>query len=769
MAIDGKGSGLKDGVAGDEPGAAAFGVRFGRWVYRRRWQIIVVWAVALLVGAVYAPLLPRALKAGGYDIGETEASRVLRLLETRFGVHPSLVTVVLQSDGITVDDPAYQAALAHVAESLRTRPGVVGVEQGPVSADRRTTTVNAWLDVPLDQSVNEVERYRDIVPGGPIRAYVTGGPAVYADIEFVSERDLRRAETITFPLAALVLLLVFGTVVAAGAPLLVGAVSVVVTLALLYGIARHTDLSIFVLNTATMIGLGVSIDYSLLFVSRFREELDDGPLDTALARTVATAGEAVLFSGLTVMIGLTGLSLLNFEMLRSVGIGGSIVVGVSALASLTLLPAVLGVVGPRVNALQVLRLRRRPLDDFWPRLAVAVMRRPGAVLGLVCLLIALLTSPVLVMRLSLPDASSLPTDMPSRQGYDILSREFGAGSLAPTIVIVRAPGVVLDAERIGELYDVVAELRALQGVVRVDSLVSLPGVELSREGYQQLYASGLYRLNPQLAAAVPRFQAGDLALLRIEPEDPRSERAGELVRALRARAWPAGWQALVGGTTAGQQDFIERLYGSFPGAILFIVVATYLVLLLLFRSVVLPLKAVLMNSLSVVAAYGVVVFALQEGHLAALLHYETDGTIEALTPIIMFCTLFGLSMDYEVFLLTRIREEWLRTGSNARAVALGLARTGRIITSAALIMVVVAGSFSFTDLGIIKELGVGLAAAIVIDATIIRALLVPATMRLLGDWNWWAPRWLARPAAGPRTDDLAPLTGPPDEAERAAD
>jgi RND superfamily putative drug exporter len=537
---------------------------------------------------------------------------------------------------------------------------------------------------------------------------------------------------------------VFGSVIAAALPLAVGAAGVVLVLASLVVAARVTDLSIFVLNLATMLGLGLAVDYSLFITSRFREELARrGSVAEAVEQTAATAGKAVFFSGTTVLIGLMGLALFDFMFLRSVGIAGVIVVAWSTIAALTLLPALLAIVGRGIDRFAV--RRPRPIDagasGFWVRLSRAVMARPLAVLVPTLALLLLLGAPFLRVNISSPDATILPPDLPSRQAFDVLVAEFGAGEISPFLVVFAADGDIARPAHLASIYEAGARLAADPRVTRVQSLVP-PELPRNRAIAAARLQIGLDRLGIETPAA--RLAGDETAVMLVYSAYlPNAEESKALLRELRALS-PPGLTVRVDGGTAEIVDVVAEMYAEFPKAIALVVGATYLVLLVLFRSLLLPLKAIFMNGLSILASYGALVWVFQEGHLSRWLGFAPQGFVEASLPIIMFCVLFGLSMDYEVFLLSRIREEWEQTGDNARAVAAGLQRSGRIITSAALLVVVVTASFVTADVVLIKALGFGIALAVLLDATVVRALLVPATMCLLGDWNWWLPSPLAR-------------------------
>jgi RND superfamily putative drug exporter len=505
------------------------------------------------------------------------------------------------------------------------------------------------------------------------------------------------------------------------------------------------------------------VDYSLLMTSRFREELAHraGPdrVEEAVRVTVATAGRAVFFSGLTVLLGLLGLVLFEFMILRSVGIAGAIVVGLAVAAALTLLPAILAILGPRIDRMRVRGVTVEPsADGPWARLARRVMRHPVAVLVPTLSLLLVLGLPFLGVRFNAPDATILPASVPSREAYDLLAREFGEGEFAPIVVAVRTTGDATTPANVAALYAYSRRLAADPRIGRVTSLVDVDE-RLTLEQYQLLYASPAGPPDRFVAASLGATTRGDLTAFTLTtPYGPNNEIARALVRDLRDPAGPlappAGISILVGGGAADVDDVVTRVWQDFPRTAAFIVVTTFLVLFVLLRSVVLPVKALVMNTLSIVASFGALVWIFQDGNLSALLGFQPLGFVETTQPVILFCVLFGLSMDYEVFLLSRMKEAWDRTGDNTEAVARGLERSGRIVSSAALIVVVVAGSFAFADIVLIKALGLGVAIAVALDATVVRALLVPATMRLLGRWNWWVPSRLDRALRGvlPRTE-----------------
>jgi RND superfamily putative drug exporter len=594
------------------------------------------------------------------------------------------------------------------------------------------------------------ELQRRLRPVPDLHTSIGGGPVFYEDIQSVSESDLRRAEILAFPFAIIALLLVFRSLIAAALPALVGGGAVIVSLALIFGLGHLTPLSIFVLNITTLFGLGLGVDYSLFMVSRFREELARGHgVEEAVAITVATAGRAVTFSGLTVSIGLLGLVFFHINMLHSVGLGGVLVVLMAVFAAISLLPAVLAILGTRVNAFPVRLPRfgrtsvqgenREVHHGFWYRLSNFVMRYPVRVFVPVLLLLVTLGLPFLGVRFSAPDASILPENVPSRAAYDLLNSRFNAQDTTPILLAVQTPGDALAPDNLRNLYNYVRRIEADPRVARVDSIVSADP-RFTLDQYELLYSHPQLITDPYLQTFLKNFVAGNTVMIQvISKYTMLDQRSFELAQTIRNTPPGNGMTVLVDGGTTGIIDYVQSLYSDFPVAALLVAITTYIVLLLFFRSLVLPLKAILMNTLSILASYGMLVIIFQDGFLHSMLGFTPLGFVEASSPILLFCTLFGLSMDYEVFLLSRIQEAFWQTGDNTRAVALGLQRSGGIITSAAVIVIVVSACFATADVVLVKALGLGMALAVALDATLVRGLLVPATMRLLGNVNWWLP------------------------------
>lgn len=730
--------------------------RCGQFIYQRRVLVVVAWVIFGLVAVPFAARVGGTLKVGGFTSDSMEASRAIQTLTRGLDFKPTTLSLIYSSTTWPVTDPRFVAAAQTAADSLRAMPEVAEVV--PYTANPRQVAANGHtayslvvLNVPPEGSQRLLPTLERLIgtPPPEMTVSLAGGPVFYADIERTSAEDLRKGEVIAFPLALVALLLVFGSVVAALTPVVVGAFSVIAILACLFLIGQVTDISIFALNLATMLGLGLAVDYALFVTSRYREEAREHQPAEAVARAVATAGRSIFFSGLTVLVGLSALIVFPFMFLRSVGVAGVLVVFFSVAAALTLLPAVLGILGPRVDALSIGRPRERGARG-WHALALGVMRHPWRFFLPTLAFLVLLGTPLLHIRLSSPDASILPTSVPSRRAWDLLRQNFAPGELEPVVIAVQSPpgSSIYSPANLTALYTFTNALAADRRVARVDSIVTLDP-RLSLEQYRLIYQDPGNISDPYARQVAARFARGNVALVTAVLVSPAvSDDAKSLVRDVRSTSLPGGLTAEVTGTTAGVIDVVTELYRDFPRALLGVVLATYLILFLLLRSLLLPLKAIVMNALSLLAAYGALVWVFQDGNLSTLLGFAPLGFVEASLPIVMFCTLFGVSMDYEVFLLSRIREAYIETGQNDTSVARGLEQSGRIITSAALIVVVVAGSFVTASIVLVKALGLGVALAVLLDATVIRVLLVPATMRLLGEWNWYEPRWMGRLVGG---------------------
>jgi RND superfamily putative drug exporter len=738
---------------------------FGRFlagVLDRRWVVVATWLVAAVLAA--GLLVPRAaavVKSIGFTAPGSDSQLAAGILQKDFNFSSLDTTaVVLHSASLTADDPQFkvQVALANtwLLSQARVRQVRDFTSGDPtlVSADRHTTVMLVVLSGDDSQQQQAIPGLRQRLQGVSLEHHVTGRAATNYDLKATSEADLRHAELITFPLVLVLLLLAFRSVVAAAIPLVLGGASVVLTMSLVYLIGLRVDLSVFVLNVCTMLGLGLGIDFSLIVVTRFRAELDAGrEVRDAVEVTMATAGRSVIYSGLTVLLGMLAMTLLlDLTVIRSISLGVSLVALAAVAGALTLLPALLLLLGRRIEWLSI---RRRPRSEdaeggFWYRASRAITRRPWRWVAFSLLLLLVLASPVRDLALTGSDPQLLPPASDSVRGSAALDAAFGPNQLAPIEVVLRTQKSdgVWTPEFLDSLDRLTSELSSDVRVERVDSLSTVAAA----------FNLDPANLNPRVVAGDPRLEAvvnrlvdarADTTVVDIVSRSgPYGSQQESLVKDLRQSILPglsaAGVDAHVGGSGASFIDFRDRLYGEFPGLVMAVLLITFLILMMFFRSIVLPLKAVLLNILSILGTYGGLVLVFQFGWGSHLAGFTPLGKITAVTPALLFVILFSLSTDYEVFVLSRVREFYLATGDNTRAVALGLQRTGGIVTTAALILIGIFLSFATAGIVTIKEIGIGLSIGILIDTTIVRMILVPATMRLLGRANWWLPRGLNR-------------------------
>ena len=740
---------------------------FARGIIRARVAVVVAYAVLVPLLALYGAGVLRELQPGGFRDPDAESTRAAAL--ARAFVAGDLVVLYTAHTG-TVDDVEAYAALIPALARAEAAPGVLKVVSyygagvpWLVSRDRTRTVALLTLAGADVDKVATAARVEPLLAADGFDVAFTGYAPVFHGITSTVEDDLRRAELLALPLTLFLLLLLFRSVISAALPVVVGGVAIALTLAILR--ALHTlapilggDVTIFAANVATILGLGLAIDYSLFILMRFREELPLVGERRAVLRAMATAGRAVAFSGATVAVSLCGLFVFPHGVLRSVAAGGIAVTLATVVLATTLLPALLAILGKRVDALHVPFGLMLPHEitaddrDLWQRLAAAVMKRPLAVGVVVVAALLVCALPFARIAPSIADARSLPAGDPARETELVVEREFVAHMTTPHEILVTLDDARAPWTR-ARLRDLALYARRLSHVPHITQVYGPHSIDPANPAH----AAALILDDSEAARAVRGlFLQGSgarLAALSALPVD--DERALEQVDLLRRVPPPPGTHVVIGGQSAWVVDVREALRTHTPAMVAFIAVAMLLVLFLVFGSVVLPVKAVAMNVLSLTASFGAIVWVFQDGRMARLFGSESLGTTDASVPVLMFAIVFGLSMDYEVLLLSRVREEYLESGDNARAVARGLARTGRLITSAALLLVVVVLCFATSRLVLIQTLAVGIAVAVFLDAAVVRTLLVPATMHLLGDWNWWAPKWLARAwerVGGPRPE-----------------
>lgn len=725
---------------------------WARFVVRTRIGLLVLCGL-FLAGA--ALLLWRGGDLTTGTIHGIEAQDAQETMETALGKRagPSFVAI-FRSEKWTTDDPDFFVAMANALEPLDQDPNVASVlspVEAPtqigselVSRDKHRAMAVVVLSADLSHAEALYPSVRAKIKPGPLSLTCTGTLPYRHDLDGTLKSDLLIAELVSLPLALLVLLFVFRSAVAALLPVGVGALSVVGGIAIVMLLSRSMDMPKYTINVASLIGLGVAIDYSLFFVSRFREEVGKGSsTEAAIVTSMETSGRAILFSGLAVGIGLFGLLFFPRSYLSAMGIAGVLVVGLAIVFALSFLPALLGVLGPRVEAWSLPRKERPESESLWRKLAPWVMDRPVRVLLPTLAIVVALGVPFLRLRMAAAYVAVLPMKTEARSAYEVLKHEFPAQSETRIDVVVTFPTTEMTAERASALFSLRDRLLAIPGVDGVRSVLDFDATLPRDQAIKVLGEPEDLRGIDVTTAMDLTTGKGSTVLTVLTPDDPESEAARNVVRAIRGSRAVGDGSLRVAGQTAMDIDATEFMVGHSPRAIAFVVVLTYFVLLLLLGSVVLPLKAVAMNFLSIAGSFGALVFIFQDGHFHRLLGFD-PGPIEPTLPPLLFCVVFGLSMDYEVLLLSRMQEEYRQHGDNRRAVTEGLARSGRLITSAAAIMVSVFAAFSLASIVIVKAMGLGMTVAVALDATLVRLLIVPSTMRLFGDVNWWAPAWLTR-------------------------
>jgi uncharacterized membrane protein YdfJ with MMPL/SSD domain len=703
-------------------------VRWAKLVIKRPKTLLACSLVAMLASGAWGSTVLERLDGGGWEDPDAESSRAAAFLRTNLGRADADVVALYGSDTQTVDDAEFERAITDVVTAL-PEEHVVAVDSfystesaAFVSADRHKTFVVIQLaGRGDDERVAAFRAIEDALPAGALTLHVGGQVVTSLSVSEQADKDLARAELISLPLLLVLLLFVFRSVVAALLPLLIGVFAIAGSLAVLRVATMFTPVSAFAMNIVMLLGLGLAVDYALFMVSRFREELRHGQTSAgAIGRSICTAGRTVLFSALTVAGSMAGLLVFPQPFLRSMALGGMAAVVMALIGALVLLPAVLRVLGPRVNALPVGRQRaqRTGQSRAWGRLARSVMHQPAFYALLSIEILLLMGYPFLHVQFSRPDASVLPRSSEARIVSDTLDDEFGRNQTKPVTIGVTMNGDSTTPQNLARLQAYATRLSANAGVARIVSPATLPAD----------------------SPVLPAYADGRFARMDVYFDAPaQSPQTQTLLQRIRDEKPPAESSVLVGGETAELFDLVNGRNNALLPMLGVILTVIGVLLFLAFGSLVLSIKAVIMNTLSLAASFGAVVWIFQDGHLAWLFGTEAAGSIDATQPVLMLAVVFGLSMDYEVFLLSRIKEAYGHTHNTAKAVAIGMQQTGPIITRAALLMIVVVGAFSTSDISLLKMIGVGMAVAIAVDATIVRALLVPALMRMMGPANWWTP------------------------------
>ncbi len=768
------------------PSRPSFPSRWGAWMARHRWWVLAFWGVLLLAAVLSYPRLLSSLVATDYSVTGSESQRVAQLLESDFSAAGAEQDVVVfDSAKLTIKDAEYQQAVNKVLTQVRKQPGVVSVlgptdpgAQGQVSADGHAALATLGLSGDDRQRADQASDLQDVVASaagtGGVQAYLTGFSPQANDITEVENKDIERAESIGIPVAFVVLLVALGTVVSAFIPLFMAVSGLMATLFVLalFSVVREFDA--FLLSIITMIGIGIGIDYSLFVLSRFREELarrrregHPDPVPAAVGASMATSGLTIAFSGTIVAVSLLSLFVVQSPIFRQIATGTVLVVLCTMAAAWTLLPALLGALGGRVNRWGLPR-RWQPAEPYeetvvtsngWAKWARIVLARPWLALPALALLV-LFALPAAGLKLGIDLGMSALSDMPTGKAQAVLDRSFSPGAMSPIQVLASHQGSgalsQADLNTIDKFTTATAKDPRAAGAYSITTILKEATGEVSPQALAQL------QQNPDAKTLVDQTvntaNGSNRTLITIVPKSAvDSTEAADLVKELRSTTIPsytasAGPNMLVGGAPAQYVDLSKETMDKLPIVITIVLVLSFLYLMLIFHALLIPFKAIVMNLLATGAAFGLTAWVFEEGHLEHVFGFTSTGFVQVYLPIMVFAVLFGLSMDYEVFLIGRMREEWRKTNNNEDAVTTGLAHTARPILAAALIMTAVFGCFLVADVLELKEFGFALAIAVLLDATLVRLLLVPAFMKIAGRANWWLPGFLDRHLPQIRTE-----------------
>ena len=702
-------------------------------------------------GGSYLPFAGKPFKIENINDPKAESTIAQKTMVKEFPFSGSRIFVLYKSNSLHVNDPEYVAEVnksLNGAKKLPFENRVVSPYKNQRQIADNDRVAYAVIETELSRKLaNSINEINNALASLKITNVYCGEPSYTADIYKLSESNLIRGELIALPICLIVMIFVFSGILPAMLTILTGIINITIIIAILYLLGHHIDLTVFVLNIATMLGLGLGLDYTLLITYRFREEYAKcNDYHRTIFVILATSGKSVFFSGLIVLISISSLIFFPINILYSIGVGGVVVVIVTLLSSVTFLPALLCLFEKYVTRSNPSLKRissERIHNHRWYRFAMLVMKYPFTFLIPTICVLLMLGYPFLDVKINSADAKILPTWTPSRQQLDQFNMNFNPNELNPINIVLKAKHKsIISKDNISALYDYVQRLKKDTRISQVAGIVTImPG--LTKQQYQQLYSSSPLPFDDYQNQVFKSTTKGKYTVITVISKYAKEDKRNfELINTIRTQVVKNGITKVVGGQSAEVIDMMDIVYGLFLKIVIFISIVTYLALLLLLRSIFLPLKAIVMNLLSLSVCFGMLVFIFQEGHFANFLHFKAVGFTDLNLPILLFFVLFGLSMDYEVFLLTRIKEFYEQTGDNAQSVALGLERSARVITSAALILIIVTGAFVTADIIFIKAFGLGTALAVAVDASLIRLLLVPATMRLLGDWNWYIPKWL---------------------------
>lgn len=690
-------------------------------VTRHYKAILGIWLLIFVILAVLAIRLPGLLEGDGFSTDGEHAEVMEELTKTFDFPAESLFVVFDQTSNSTIEDTLNEIEQLNLAESI----------QSPLEDDSLYKDHVAYAMLHFDSDADmtgAVDDIREAIDGEQ-GVTLTGGAAINKDINSASQKDLASAEAIGLPIAIIVLLLAFGSVVAAFIPLAIGIVTVVSAFGVMTLFSETMDLSIFVMNIIPMLGLALSIDFALLLINRYKEELAKNSIADAVQTAIQTAGRSIIFSAICVFIGLGAMLVMQVEIFQNIALGGMLVVTIAVLASITLLPALLMLLKERINKWTIIRVKPGATTR-WRNFASFVMKRPVTLILVALIILGIGIIPVKNMELTIPQVDSLPESYDSREAYELMDQQFGLGEQSTVYMIADRSDGWDNTAGLEDIKNIEDELLADNYVKSVNTIFTVSEIPTVEQWEQSLMVP---EVEAQLTPLIDTFVQENKLLVPVTLNlNGSSDEAQDWVREWSEK--DLGVDFKLGGQPKFNQEIFDEIFDKVGWLLAIILGSTFIILMIAFRSILIPLKAIIMNIIGLASTFGILVYIFQYGHFGI-----EETTIALIIPVIVFSLVFGLSMDYEVFLISRIQEEYLKHQNNTLATVDGLTSTSKIITSAALIMIVITGAFAFTEVMPVKQIGVGIAIAVAIDASIIRLLLVPSLMKLFGKWNWWLP------------------------------
>lgn len=727
--------------------------KFGHYIYRFRKTIIVFWVIIFLGCLPFSPNLLEPFKDAGFVAEGSESDKAAQFLDDNLGFGKNQFLILYHHDRLFATDPLYLAEIKQSLKGLKNLAidhEIIYPQGKQISADKHTAYVVIFLKTKKSLSASELSHFTSMIKKPTLLTIQIGGEPIFIEnINLQTQKDLFKGDLFAIPMSIITLLVIFGSVVATVVPIGIGACCGLVMLTILFGIGHLTSLSIFTLNIASLLGLCLSLDYALFIINRFRDEFEDNQcIEACIQVTLATAGKAVFYSGLAVFTSLSALLFFPVNVLYSIGIGGLVAVFVAVLTGLTLLPAFLSILGHRINAFPIRKITTQKYDNLnpkglWYRIAFHVVGNAFKYFFFTLFFLLFLAYTVINIKIGVSNLHILPKQSENQLFFDTYERNFNPQEMDPIQLIVSSKnGSILSSENISKLYDLVKKIKHKSNVAEVKSIVSLDP-SFNKEQYTAMLQAK--NRSPAIDQLIKQTTEKRFTIVTVISKfSSDSVQTKILIKKLRQLDPGKGLSIRLTGSPVINEEVLRVVAKIGPYAITWVFIITYLILLLLLRSLILPLKAIFMNVLSLCTSYGVLVYIFQEGHFHTWLHFNPQGILDINLIIILFCALFGFSMDYEVFLLTRIHESYLQHRDNNQSIIFGIVKSSRIITSAALIVIVLCGSYMVADVLMVKAFGLGIAVAIFVDAFLIRTILVPAAMSLLKGWNWYFPKWLDR-------------------------